>query len=178
VTQYENLDGFNWGYDPWHYTAPEGSYCTTPDGSTRIIEFREMVQALNQMGLRVVMDVSTTTPTLPARRKSPSWTALSPATTIAWTRGQVTTSTCCPNTATEHNMMEKLMVDSLVTWATQYKIDAFRFDLMGHHMVRNMVKVRDTLDSLTMDDDGVDGPSIYIYGEGLELWRGGRQRPW
>jgi pullulanase len=52
-----DLDGFNWGYDPFHYTVPEGSYSTHPDGVTRIIEFREMVQALNQMGLRVVVDV-------------------------------------------------------------------------------------------------------------------------
>ena len=57
VTMVENLDGFNWGYDPFHYTTPEGSYSTDPDGVTRIVEFREMVQALNQMGLRVVMDV-------------------------------------------------------------------------------------------------------------------------
>ncbi|MDX9953373.1 MAG: hypothetical protein RBT75_04725, partial [Anaerolineae bacterium] len=50
-------DGFNWGYDPHHYGVPEGSYATNPDGVTRILEFREMVQALNQNGLRVVMDV-------------------------------------------------------------------------------------------------------------------------
>jgi pullulanase len=51
------MDGFNWGYDPFHYTVPEGSYSTHPDGVTRIVEFREMVQALNEMGLRVVVDV-------------------------------------------------------------------------------------------------------------------------
>jgi pullulanase-type alpha-1,6-glucosidase len=80
--------------------------------------------------------------------------------------GAVETSTCCSNTASEHNMMEKLMVDSLVTWATQYKVDGFRFDLMGHHMVRNMQKVRAALDALTLEKDGVDGKSIYLYGEG------------
>ena len=81
-------------------------------------------------------------------------------------KGQVETSTCCQNTASEHNMMEKLMVDSLVTWATEYKIDAFRFDLMGHHMKRNMIKVRETLDSLSLAEDGVNGAEIYMYGEG------------
>jgi pullulanase-type alpha-1,6-glucosidase len=63
-------------------------------------------------------------------------------------------------------MMEKLMVDSLVTWAIDYKIDAFRFDLMGHHMKRNMIKVRETLNSLSLAEDGVDGTEIYVYGEG------------
>jgi len=63
-------------------------------------------------------------------------------------------------------MMEKLMVDSLVTWATAYKVDGFRFDLMGHHSLANMVKVRDTLQALTPANSGVDGKSIYVYGEG------------
>ncbi len=63
-------------------------------------------------------------------------------------------------------MMEKLMVDSLMTWATQYKIDAFRFDLMGHHTLANMLEFRANFDGLTPVEDGVDGSSIYIYGEG------------
>lgn len=58
------------------------------------------------------------------------------------------------------------MVDSVVLWATQYKVDAFRFDLMGHHMVVNMQKVRAALDALTLEKDGVDGKAIYLYGEG------------
>jgi len=57
VTAVADKDGFNWGYDPWHYTVPEGSYSTNPDGSTRVVEFREMVQALGKVGLRTVMDV-------------------------------------------------------------------------------------------------------------------------
>ena len=80
--------------------------------------------------------------------------------------GAVETSTCCSNTATEHAMMEKLMVDSVVTWATEYKVDGFRFDLMGHHSRANMEAVRAALDELTVADDGVDGSSIYVYGEG------------
>jgi pullulanase-type alpha-1,6-glucosidase len=63
-------------------------------------------------------------------------------------------------------MMERFMVDSVVQWATAYKIDAYRFDLMGHHMRRNMEAVRAALDSLTMEEDGVNGREIYIYGEG------------
>ena len=85
------------------------------------------------------------------------------------TEGNVTTSTCCQNTATENRMMEKLMIDSVVTWAREYKVDGFRFDLMGHHMLSNMQAVRAALDALTLEKDGVDGKSIYIYGEGWDF---------
>lgn len=168
VNAVRDEDGFNWGYDPYHYTTPEGSYATDPDGATRIREFREMVQSLNQHGLRVVMDVvynhtsaAGQDPKSVLDRIVPGYYhRLNPET------GAIETSTCCPNTATEHNMMEKLMIDSLRTWATEYKVDAFRFDLMGHHMLRNMVNVRAMLDGLTPARDGVDGKAIYIYGEG------------
>jgi pullulanase-type alpha-1,6-glucosidase len=63
-------------------------------------------------------------------------------------------------------MMEKLLIDSVVTWARDYKVDGFRFDLMGHHSKANMLKLRAALDELTLEDDGVDGSSIYLYGEG------------
>jgi pullulanase-type alpha-1,6-glucosidase len=63
-------------------------------------------------------------------------------------------------------MMEKLLIDSVVTWAREYKVDGFRFDLMGHHMKRNMTKLRAALDGLTPAQDGVDGKKIYLYGEG------------
>ncbi len=167
VNAVRDTDAFNWGYDPFHYTVPEGSYATNPDGTTRIVEFREMVQALNQRGLRVVMDV-VYNHTNSAGQDSKSvldrivpgyYHRLSPD-------GNVETSTCCQNTATEHAMMEKLMVDSIVTWARAYKVDGFRFDLMGHHMKANMLKVRAALDALTVDKDGVGGKAIYVYGEG------------
>jgi pullulanase-type alpha-1,6-glucosidase len=80
--------------------------------------------------------------------------------------GAVETSTCCANTASEHRMMEKLMVESVVTWARHYKVDGFRFDLMGHHSKANMLAVRRALDALTPARDGVDGKAIYVYGEG------------
>jgi pullulanase/glycogen debranching enzyme len=167
VTMYEDLDGFNWGYDPFHYTTPEGSYSTDPDGAARIVEFREMVQALNQMGLRVVMDVVYNHTNSAGQAEKSVLDRIVPGYYHRLNdQGAVETSTCCPNTASEHNMMEKLMVDSLLTWATQYKVDAFRFDLMGHHSLANMLEVRANFDALTPAEDGVDGSSIYIYGEG------------
>ena len=168
INPLRDLDGFNWGYDPYHYTAPEGSYAINPDGGQRILEFRQMVESLNQNGLRVVMDVvynHTNSAGQGAKsvldRIVPGYYHRRDATT-----GAITNSTCCSNTATEHNMMERLMVDSVVTWATAYKVDSFRFDLMGHHMLRNMLRVREALDNLTLEEDGVDGQAIYLYGEG------------
>ena len=168
VGQVRDLDGFNWGYDPLHYTTPEGSYSTSPGGTARTREFRELVAGVNRAGLRVVMDVVYNH--TPAAGQDPKsildrivpgyYHRLSPTT------GAVETSTCCSNTASEHRMMEKLMVESIVTWAREYKVDGFRFDLMGHHSRANMLAVRRALDRLTMRRDGVDGRSIYIYGEG------------
>ena len=167
VAATSDQDGFNWGYDPWHYTVPEGSYSTDPDGPARIVEFREMVKALNEAGLRVVIDVvynHTNASGQNAKsvldRVVPGYYHRLGAT------GDVERSTCCENTATEHAMMEKLMVDSIVTWARDYKVDGFRFDLMGHHSKANMLNVRAALDALTLEADGVDGKSIYLYGEG------------
>ncbi len=167
VTAVQVKDGYNWGYDPFHYTTPEGSYSTNPDGSTRIIEFRQMVQALNAAGLRVVMDVVYNHTNASGQDSHSVLDKIVPGYYHRLNAdGFVENSTCCANTATEHAMMEKLMVDSLHTWATAYKVDGFRFDLMGHHMVSNMVKVRQMLDGLTPAKDGVNGTQIYIYGEG------------
>ena len=160
-------DPFNWGYDPFHYNVPEGSYSTDPNGPARIVEFREMVQSLNQTGLRVVVDVvynhtnaSGQSPRSVLDRVVPGYYHRLNA------AGKVERSTCCDNTATEHDMMRKLMVDSVVLWAVQYKVDGFRFDLMGHHMQEDMLAVRAALDALTLEEHGVDGRSIYVYGEG------------
>lgn len=167
ITAIEDQDAFNWGYDPYHYTVPEGSYSSNPDGATRILEFRQMVQALSESGLRVVMDV------VYNHTNSSGQSARSVLDKVVPgyyhrldDKGQVTNSTCCHNTATEHAMMEKLMIDSLKIWATEYKVDGFRFDLMGHHMVSNMQNVKNALTALTEEADGVDGSSIYLYGEG------------
>jgi pullulanase-type alpha-1,6-glucosidase len=162
-----DLDGFNWGYDPYHYTVPEGSYSTNPEGSARIGEFRSMVQALNRNGLRVVLDVVYNHTNAAGQSERSVLDRIVPGYYHRLDAdGRVTNSTCCPNTASEHAMMEKLMIDSLRTWAHEYKVDGFRFDLMGHHMKRNMLAVREALDGLTPAQDGVDGKSIIIYGEG------------
>ncbi len=167
VEPVRDTDGFNWGYDPLHYTTPEGSYSTNPDGTARTREFRQMVGALNGAGLRVVMDVvynhtpaSGQDPHSILDRIVPGYYHRLSAT------GAVENSTCCANTSTEHRMMGKLMVDSIVTWAREYKVDGFRFDLMGHHSKANMLAVRSALDKLTPARDGVDGKRIYLYGEG------------
>jgi pullulanase len=162
-----DLDGFNWGYDPYHYTVPEGSYSTEPDGVARIREFRSMVQALNEAGLRVVMDVVYNHTNASGQGDKSVLDRIVPGYYHRLNAdGRVETSTCCQNTATEHTMMERLMIDSLVTWARDYRVDGFRFDLMGHHMRANMEQVRAALDALTLEADGVDGASIYVYGEG------------
>jgi pullulanase-type alpha-1,6-glucosidase len=167
VNAVRDTDAFNWGYDPFHYTVPEGSYATNPEGTPRIVEFREMVKSVNERGLRVVMDVVYNHTNSAGQDPKSVLDRIVPGYYHRLSRdGNVETSTCCQNTATENAMMEKLMVDSIVTWAKAYKVDGFRFDLMGHHMKANMIKVREALDSLTVARDGVDGKSIYVYGEG------------
>src|SRR5215207_6119181 len=163
-------DPFNWGYDPLHYTTPEGSYSTDPNGTPRIVEFREMVQSLNQSGLRVVMDVVYNHTNASGQSENSVLDRLVPGYYHRLNAdGAVEKSTCCENTATEQAMMRKLVVDSVVTWATQYKVDGFRFDLMGHHMLEDMKAVRAALDALTLEKDGVDGKAIYVYGEGWDF---------
>ncbi|MGI5249938.1 pullulanase-type alpha-1,6-glucosidase [Actinacidiphila glaucinigra] len=160
-------DAYNWGYDPFHYTVPEGSYATDPDGTKRTVEFRRMVQGLNQAGLRVVMDVVYNHTAASGQDDKSVLDRIVPG---YYQRllddGTVADSTCCSNTATENAMMGKLVVDSIVTWAKEYKVDGFRFDLMGHHPKANILAVRKALDALTPAKDGVDGKRIILYGEG------------
>ncbi|MFF5924512.1 pullulanase-type alpha-1,6-glucosidase [Streptomyces hydrogenans] len=167
VTAAAAKDAYNWGYDPLHYTVPEGSYSTDPNGTRRTVEFRQMVQALNGQGLRTVMDV-VYNHTVAAGQSDKS--VLDRIVPGYYQRlqadGSVATSTCCANTAPENAMMGKLVVDSVVTWARQYKVDGFRFDLMGHHPKENILAVRRALDALTVEKDGVDGKAIVLYGEG------------
>jgi pullulanase-type alpha-1,6-glucosidase len=170
VTAVASKDGFNWGYDPYHWSVPDGSFASTAaaaDGGARVAEFRTMVGALHQDGLRVVLDqVFNHTAASGEDDKSvldqvvPGYYHRLNAT------GAVETSTCCQNIATEHAMAQKMMVDSVVSWARNYKVDGFRFDLMGHHSRENMLAVRSALNQLTLASDGVDGASIYLYGEG------------
>ncbi|MBD9730889.1 pullulanase-type alpha-1,6-glucosidase [Streptomyces sp. H28] len=160
-------DAYNWGYDPYHYTVPEGSYATDPDGTARTVEFRRMVKALNEEGLGVVLDVVYNHTAAHGQAKTSVLDRIVPG---YYQRlladGSVADSTCCSNTAPENAMMGKLVVDSVVTWAKEYKVDGFRFDLMGHHPKANMLAVRKALDALTLTKDGVDGKKIILYGEG------------
>ncbi|WP_405964493.1 pullulanase-type alpha-1,6-glucosidase [Streptomyces sp. NBC_00723] len=167
VTATAAKDAYNWGYDPYHYTVPEGSYAGDPDGTARTVEFRRMVKSLNQEGLRVVMDVVYNHTAASGQAATSVLDRIVPG---YYQRlladGSVANSTCCANTATENAMMGKLVVDSIVTWAKEYKVDGFRFDLMGHHPKANILAVRKALDALTLAKDGVDGKKIILYGEG------------
>lgn len=154
------IDDFNWGYDPFHYTVPEGSYALNPEGEERIVEFRRMVQSLHNMGFRVIMDVvynhthqAGLSPKSVLDKIVPDYYhRLHPIT------GQVERSTCCDNTATERVMMAKLMTDSLVVWAKDYAIDGFRFDLMAHQPKAVMLAAREAVHAVDSDN--------YFYGEG------------
>lgn len=170
VAAVADTDGYNWGYDPLHYTTPEGGYATDPAGAARTREFRQMVAGLNGTGLRVIMDVVYNHTSAAGVDPDSVLDQIVPG---YYQRllddGGLATSTCCANTAPEHAMMGKLVVDSIVTWAKQYKVDGFRFDLMGHHPKANILAVRAALDQLTLAKDGVDGKNIYLYGEGWDF---------
>ncbi|MFF9168840.1 MULTISPECIES: pullulanase-type alpha-1,6-glucosidase [unclassified Streptomyces] len=167
VTKTAAKDAYNWGYDPYHYTVPEGSYTTDPDGTARTVQFRQMVQALNRDGLRVVMDVVYNHTAASGQADGSVLDQIVPGYyQRLMADGSVATSSCCANTAPENAMMGKLVVDSIVTWAKEYKVDGFRFDLMGHHPKANILAVRKALDALTLAKDGVDGKKIILYGEG------------
>ncbi|WP_261816151.1 pullulanase-type alpha-1,6-glucosidase [Vibrio gallicus] len=158
-----DLDSFNWGYDPFHYTVPEGSYATNAEGSTRIKEFREMVKATHDMGLKLIMDVVYNHTNASGTNDKSVLDKIVPGYyhRLNITTGGVETSTCCDNTATENLMMGKLMVDSLVTWAKEYNVDGFRFDLMAHQPKNLMVEALEEVRKVR--------PDILFYGEGWDF---------
>ncbi|WP_053979701.1 pullulanase-type alpha-1,6-glucosidase [Marinagarivorans algicola] len=169
--QFPSIDAFNWGYDPYHFLVPEGSYATNSQGPQRILELRNAVSSLHTIGLKTVVDVvfnhtyasGLNTQSVLDKVVPGYYHRRHPIT------GVIANSTCCDNTAAEHTMMEKLMRDAVVLWAKQYKIDGFRFDLMGHHPKRVMLSIREALNALTLERDGVDGANIYLYGEGWDF---------
>ncbi len=164
VSEIRHNDGYNWGYDPYHFNVPEGSYATNPDGPTRILEFRKMVMALNSIGLKVVTDMVYNHTRESGQHPQSVFDRIVPGYYHRYNGdGWIESSTCCSNTASEHHMMENFMLDSVYLWATAYRVDGFRFDLMGHHMKENMVKIRHMLDRLP------DGKNIYLYGEGWDF---------
>jgi pullulanase len=154
------LDSFNWGYDPEHFTTPDGSYSSNPDGVARITEMRAMNQALHEMGLRVVLDV-----VYNHTNSSGLWenSVLDKVVPGYYhrrdlTSGNVETATCCQDTAPEHEMMHKLMQDSLLTWSQAYKFDGFRFDIMSNNSKASILSARTAVQAIDTDN--------YFYGEG------------
>ncbi|XVF23499.1 hypothetical protein REPUB_Repub13aG0044000 [Reevesia pubescens] len=171
ITAIQDDDAYNWGYNPALLGVPKGSYASDPNGPCRIIEFRKMIQALNHIGLRIVLDVVYNH--LHASGPFDKDSVLDKIVPGYYLRrnmdGFIENSTCVNNTASEHYMVERLIIDDLLSWAINYKVDGFRFDLMGHIMKSTMVKAKDALCSLTKEKDGVDGSRIYIYGEGWDF---------
>jgi pullulanase-type alpha-1,6-glucosidase len=165
------LDSFNWGYDPFHYGAPEGSYASTAEGTAKIVEFRQMVMGLASLGLRVVMDVVYNHTNAAGVGDKSVLDKVVPGYyhRLNADSGYVESSSCCANTATEHHMMGRLMTDTLVRWARDYKVDGFRFDLMGLHLKADVLAAQAALAALTPGTDGVDGSKIYLYGEGWNM---------
>lgn len=163
---------FNWGYDPWHVLAPEGSYARDghQDGGARIAELRGAVGALHGLGLRVVLDV-VFNHTRDAGQAPAS--VLDKVVPGYYHRrevdGRIATSPAGPAVATERTMAAKLVVDAAVHWVRAYRVDGFRFDLMGHHGRDVMEAVRAALDALTPDRDGVDGRAVTLHGEGWDF---------
>ncbi|TFE02503.1 type I pullulanase [Jeotgalibacillus sp. R-1-5s-1] len=151
---------YNWGYDPKHFNAPEGSYSTDPyDPALRIKELKTLIQAIHDRGMRVIMDVVYNH--VYDVNRSP-FHLLMPGYFFRYTKDGLSNGTGVGNdTASERAMMQRYMIDSVVYWAKEYHIDGFRFDLMGIHDVETMNEIR-----LALDD--VD-PSIIILGEGWDL---------
>jgi pullulanase/glycogen debranching enzyme len=154
-------DCFNWGYDPLHFGAPEGSYSSdASNGATRIVEFRAMVAALHRAGLRVGMDLVYNHTAASGQQAQSVLDRIVPG---YYQRldaaGDVQTSTCCANTATEHRMMGKLLLDSVLRWASEYHIDSFRFDLMAHQPRALMETLKTRLKAAT-------GRDVPLIGEG------------
>ncbi len=161
VAAVKDSDCFNWGYDPFHFTAPEGSYATDPgDGAVRVLEFREMVQALHAAGLRIGMDVVYNHTSTSGQYERSVLDRIVPGYYQRYdAQGGIETSTCCDNTATENMMMAKLMIESAVVWVRDYRIDSFRFDLMGHQPREAMLRLQAAVNEAA-------GRHVELLGEG------------
>ncbi len=161
----DKSDQFNWGYDPKNYNVPEGSYSTDPyKGATRINEFKQMIMALHNAGIGVIMDV-VYNHTYTGENSWFEYTV--PGYYYRMTDdGKFSDGSGCGNeTASEHLMYRKYMIDSILYWTNEYHIDGFRFDLMGVHDIKTMNEIRKALDTKVKD-----GKKIIMYGE---PWTGG-----
>lgn len=149
---------FNWGYDPQNFNVPEGGYSTNPsDGAVRIREFKSMVKALHDAGIRVVMDVVYNHT---GKVEGLSFDALVPGYYYRYREdGTLSNASGCGNeTASEKPMMRKFMIESLKYWVEEYHIDGFRFDLMAVHDIATMNAIEKELRTIR--------PDIFLYGEG------------
>lgn len=151
---------FNWGYDPVNYNVPEGSYSTNPfDGAVRVNEYKQMVKALYDKGIGVIMDVvyNHTYDVNSALNK------IVPYYYYRYTSwGENSNASGCGNdTASERYMFRKFMVDSVTFWAEEYKLDGFRFDLMGLHDLETMKQIEAAVHAIN--------PSALLYGEGWNM---------
>lgn len=154
-------DRFNWGYDPLNYNVPEGSYATKPAvPSNRITELKQTVQSLHDDGLRVVMDVVYNHV---FEATASSFQKLVPGYYFRFNAdGTYGNATGVGNeVASERPMVRKFIVDSVKYWASEYRLDGFRFDLMGTMDITTMQQVRSTLDEID--------PSIIVLGEGWNM---------
>ena len=168
VTASQTNPAYNWGYDPVHYMTPEGSYAINPD--TRVREYRTMVDGLHRAGLRVVQDVVFNHTNAAGEAPNSNLDEVVPNYYHRLdSSGNLETGSCCPDTASEHRMMEKLIIDTLALNARDYKIDGFRFDIMSFMFTYNIQDIQQALQALTPEKDGVDGSKIYLYGEGFNF---------
>ena len=155
---------YNWGYDPQNYNAPETSMSTNPNDPGQVIrDLKTMIQAYHDAGIGVIMDVvynhTFSTVDAPFQTTVPDY----------YYRmnhdGSYQNGTGVGNeTASEHEMFRKYMIDSLLYWVNEFNIDGFRFDLMGIHDVKTMQMIRWAMDEVD--------PKIILYGEGWDMGTG------
>ena len=160
VNEASDAPQFNWGYDPKNYNAPEGSYSTDPyHGEVRINEFKQMVMALHEAGIGVIMDVVYNH----TYSADSNFSKAVPYYYYHYVGTELSNGSGCGNeTASERAMFRKFMVDSVSYWAEEYHLDGFRFDLMALHDIDTMQAVEQAVHAIN--------PHAIIYGEG---WTGG-----
>ena len=154
---------YNWGYDPVNYNVPEGGYSTDPyNPVARILEFKQMVQALHQAGIAVILDVvynhTYDIEHSNFQRTYPDYYYRGKRSEVSGKMEYSNGSGCGNETASEQPMMRRFMMESVKYWIEEYHIDGFRFDLMGCHDIETMNQIRQMVDAIN--------PSIFIYGEG------------
>jgi len=154
------FEQFNWGYDPHHFNAPEGSYSSDPEGIARIKEMRAMNQALHGMGLRVALDVVYNHTNASGVFTKSVLDKVVPGYYHRYETdtGAIVRETCCDDTEPRNAMFEKFMYDSLLMWTEQYKFDSFRFDIMSQATKDTMVRLEAAVKAIDPDN--------YFYGEG------------